>query len=320
MRRFTTSLCVAALVSAVSIGSVFNMAAAAEPPRPAPEGCQWVTIAEDDGTLTWVLRCPDDDGQGGAPGGNNGGGKSSPGKRVCTHNGAEIPCSYGNGTWDGRCYVMPVDRSEWPSKDDPIWEGNEDGVIVECRQYSCIPGSRDFIPDCPLNLEWRATAPSEGPDPEALARQIAGRMQMNPIDIGIVPRAEEGYIGAVGLPVWAWVSEPSPDTYGPLVESDTAGNLTVTVTANVQSVTWDFGDGTVKTCDGPGTPYDDSYGLRSSPDCGHMYEKQGNPYTVTALSRWEISWEGGGAAGSFPVVEREAEAQIVIGEYQVLNR
>ncbi|MBL0884851.1 hypothetical protein [Myceligenerans indicum] len=79
-----------------------------------------------------------------------------------------------------------------------------------------------------------------------------------------------------------------------------------------------MGDGEVVTCEGPGTPYEDRFGVRASPDCGYEFSEQGD-YTVTARSYWTVAWEGVGQSGSIPMTF-ERETQIRVGELQVLTR
>ena len=80
-----------------------------------------------------------------------------------------------------------------------------------------------------------------------------------------------------------------------------------------------MGDGTTVTCQGAGTPYQDSFGKTESPDCGHRYEKQGNPYTVTATSHWVVDWHGAGQSGTF-TLDLTNETQIVVGEAHVITQ
>jgi hypothetical protein len=255
--------------------------------------------------------------------------KGGPAKCVDKGNGnAEVPCTDGRGGWwGGTCYLHQVPEAQRPDGDDPIWQGNyPDGSIYGCSQcvLGSVPVDVELLPDqCRTeytNLIWLAVPPGpEGVDVEALAERAVERMGLAPIGIGIVPDDEPGKIGAVGLPVWLWVDQPAPNTFGPISESASTSNVTVTATARVTSTDWDLGDGTVITCDGPGTPYEDRFGIAPSPDCGHTYDKQGDPYTVTATTHWLVEWEGAGRTGTIETT-RTAETQITVGEYQVLNR
>jgi hypothetical protein len=132
-----------------------------------------------------------------------------------------------------------------------------------------------------------------------------------------------GSMGLVGLPVWMWVEDPDADTYGPASINLAAGAVTVSLTAAVERVEWDMGDGTVVTCTSPGTPYDPSRGAQPSPDCGHVYTttsagQSGDAFTVTATSYWVASWSSNtGAAGTIDL-QQTATEQVRIGESQVI--
>ncbi|WP_344100956.1 hypothetical protein [Myceligenerans crystallogenes] len=243
---------------------------------------------------------------------------------------AEVPCTDGNGGWwGGTCYLSQVPEAQLPAADDPIWQGNHpDGYIVGCSGYACTGRDPANAPDLApgqcqtqyTGLIWLPELPGpENVDVEALAEKAVEQMNLQPVTIGIAPEDEPGSVGAVGLPVWAWVRDARPNTFGSIQESATTSNVTVTARASVTTVEWNMGDGTTITCEGPGTPYDESYGVTSSPDCGHVYDEQGNPYTVRATTHWTITWEGAGQTGTLEA-ERTAETQIIIGEVQVLNR
>ena len=120
------------------------------------------------------------------------------------------------------------------------------------------------------------------------------------------------------MPQWMWVDEPTPNSFGPIEASASAGGYTVRASGKVDKTVWDMGDGTSITCVGTGTPYADQYGKSDSPDCGHRYTKQGE-YEVTATSYWTVQWEGIGQEGTIPV-EMESSARVVMGEAQVITQ
>jgi len=125
------------------------------------------------------------------------------------------------------------------------------------------------------------------------------------------------------MPVWMWVADPDPRTFGPATASASAGGVTVTATARVKKVTWVMGDGTEVVCTSAGTPYRPTFGKKSSPDCGHTYtaSSAGQPndrFTVTARSDWVITWQGAGQSGTIQLDGLERSVQIAVGEAQVL--
>jgi hypothetical protein len=247
-------------------------------------------------------------------------GEDTGNQRTCRFDGREIDCESKFGVWNGHCYVKVADPQ--PSKADAVWAGHEDGVIVVCMPYICVPQpGQDTIPvaDCPgRSVYWAPRAPEFGVDPAVLAQRAVDRMQLEPIDIGIVPEDEPGSVGIVGMPQWMWVNEPAPNTFGPITASASAGGATVTATASVDRIVWDMGDGTTVTCIGAGTPYEDRYDISDSPDCGHRYTKQG-AYEVTATSYWMVQWEGVGQTGTIPL-DFTSTANIVMGEAQVISQ
>ncbi|WP_419707935.1 hypothetical protein [Promicromonospora sp. NFX87] len=268
-----------------------------------------IEIPGNDGGTT-----PPIDNPGGGDGGGGGGGDTK-----CRFQGDEIPCSNGFGTWNGSCYVKQADPQ--PPKDDPIWDGHDDGVIVECLPYICIPTGGDNIPitDCPGRQIYWAPAPPPGgggPTPEQLARQAIEQMNFRAGEIAMAPQG----VSVVGFQTWLWVGDPGESTTGP-IERSVGG---VTATGTLDRIVYDMGDGQTVTCQGPGTPYKESYGDADSPDCGHTYTRTsrnqpGLAYTVTATSYWTVNWAGGGQSGTIPL-DFTTSVQHQVAELQSILR
>jgi hypothetical protein len=234
-------------------------------------------------------------------------------KCVSSYSGKEVPCKDGDSWWsnDRDCYVSLADPQ--PPRSDPQWEGHRTGAIYECYSPALV-GSRMYT-------FWSATSPAgpaAPPDPRVLALQAIATMRLRAIGIGIVPEAQAGSIGIVGLPTWMWVANPGQHTWGPITRSASSAGYGVTATAKVQRVVWAMGDGNTVTCTRRGTPYADSFGKRASPDCGHTYTRQGT-YTVRATSYWLVTWAGIGQSGTIPL-DFTRTAVITMGEAQVLIR
>jgi hypothetical protein len=227
-----------------------------------------------------------------------------------------VPCSSGDGAWSNelQCYVSRANPQPPPS--DPVWEGRGAGSGAI---YRCSNLAQDFE-----SFVWLAAPPdvaAQGPTPGEVAQEAVEQMDLRAIDIGIAPRPDG--VGLVGVPVWLWVDNPSPSTFGPVTESASAGGITVTATARVHRLTWDMGDGTTIECASAGTPYRESFGFKPSPDCGHIYtsESHGRPsgkYTVTATSDWVVEWEGAGQEGTITLDGLVAQVELTVGEAQVL--
>lgn len=255
----------------------------------------------------------------GAPGGGSGGGGAtipigSPVAPICSFGPEEVPCTSGDAWWnnDRMCYVSPV--ADVPP-DDPRWADNyPDGAVYLCYNPYLGPGIAGYF-------FWSATAPggpAAPPDPRVLAQQAIETMNLQAIEIGIVPEDTPGRIGVIGMPTWLWVETPTENTIGPITRSASAGGFTVTATATMTKVVWNMGDGTAVTCTGPGTPYADSYDKSPSPTCGHTYTRQGR-HTVTATSYWTVAWSGIGQSGTIPLAFSNSTA-ITMGEVQVLTQ
>ncbi len=209
-----------------------------------------------------------------------------------------------------------------PPKSDPVWKGHKDGAIHTCSILWGGGGGAGGLGGGPTTFYdfWAATPPAAPPppDPEDLAREAIASMGLHAIDIGIAPEATPGSIGIVGMPSWMWAENPGGTTLGPITRTASAGGYTVTARAEVDKIVWNMGDGTSVTCTGPGTPYADQYGKKESPDCGHVYTRQGQ-YNVTATSFWTVEWNGIGETGVIPLDFSES-ATITIGEAQVITQ
>ncbi|MGW1364902.1 ATP/GTP-binding protein [Streptomyces chartreusis] len=159
-------------------------------------------------------------------------------------------------------------------------------------------------------------------DPQAVAQLAVARMKLLGPKVAS-PRAAGKY--TVGVPMWLWVDQ-SPTTFGPNTASATAGGVTVTATASVASIQWDMGDGTEPvTCTGAGTAYKAEYGLKASPDCGHLFRttsagKSDGKFQGTATSTWTVTWQvnGGGGNGQFTEI-RTTDFAAAVGELKVLD-
>lgn len=317
MRRLLSALAV--IVVALASGLV-----AMTPPALADTECAR-TDARTGVCLIWV-EVPGTPSESGGSG--NDGPKDTGSGAACYWDGTEqnitkpppgpVPCNSDYGYWsnDYRCYIELLEPQ--PPADDPAWQGHEpgDGAV-----YHCYQPQTDLV-----ILLWSADQPPNsgaGPTPREVALLAVADMQLSAIRIGIAPEAADGSIGLVGMPVWMWAANPDENTWGPQTASASAGGITITATARVLKTTWDMGDGTTVVCATRGTPYTAAYGNKKSPDCGHVYmtssaSQPGDKYSVTATSDWVVEWEGAGQAGTIRLNGLVREAQIAVGEAQVL--
>lgn len=257
--------------------------------------------------------------------GGGGGGGQAPAPAACVDDAffpvpTPVDCVRDGGYWsnDRDCYAAVADPQ--PPAGDPIYGGNTGGLVYRCS-YSVTMGGTG------ATYFWSDVPPAGSaapPDPAVLAEQAVDAMQLRAIEIGIVPEAAPDRMGLVGLPTWMWVDQPAANTYGPISRTVAAGGVSVTATAEVRNVVWSMGDGRSVTCTTAGTPYADSYERQSSPDCGHTYTRTsagqpGGAYTVAATSSWTITWAGGGQTGTIDDISFTQEAQVQIGELQVIQ-
>lgn len=157
--------------------------------------------------------------------------------------------------------------------------------------------------------------PPPAPPSEAEILQLVAELDLPEPGIGSAPCTGPGCMGAVGMPVWLWTAPWSTYT-----DSASIRGYTVVLTATPSHIDWDLGDGTALRC-GQGTPYDTSYGITSSPTCGHTYhvtsaDQPAQAYPITATMTWNVTWSGA-AAGSTTTSTTQT-VPVRIGEYQTV--
>lgn len=208
------------------------------------------------------------------------------------------------------------------------WEGDPDeGWMYEWRK---LAGWGSNIHWGSYGYIWLAEDPTGAAavDPAQVAQTILDGMSRDPVQIGLAPRPLEqnpDSMGVVGAPVWMWIANQRPTTWGPLEESATVGGITVTVTARVEDVVWDMGDGGSKRCTSPGHAYRESIGVRESPSCGYRYERTsrnepGTAYAVSATTNWTAEWSAStGVSGTLDVEPLTSTVHARIGERQLIE-
>jgi hypothetical protein len=249
------------------------------------------------------------------PGSGRGGGSGGP---ACVgYGGASVPCDDPLfGTWSNalECYLKRANPQ--PDAASPLWGGRyPEGAVYECVATGAGPFTE-------VARIWLPQAPEVAMRPEQAAQIVVRRMDLRAADIGIVPEDEPGRIGAVGAPVYMWTT-PGPTTFGPQTLTGSAGGVTITATAKVDRVVWSMGDGTSVTCRTPGTVYEDRFGFRDSPDCGHRYTrtsagKPGNAYPISATSFWVVDWTGPAGSSGQITLDLVSSTSIAVGELQAL--
>lgn len=237
----------------------------------------------------------------------------------------EIPCTDGPGTYwsNGRqCYVS-IQDPQLPPKPG----GAPTGAWYNCNPYTgplaCNPATDGICRD-PWGVSFWSDVPPPGINqltPAQAAYMLVRTFQIRGVEIGFAPDPNiPGAQSYVGVPIWMWVNNPQPLTYGPYTESATLGGVTITATARVTSILWNMGDGQTVACGNAGTPFVVAYGAVDSPTCGYRYsqtsdDQPGGRYTVTATSQWSVTWSGGGQGGTIPLTAT-SQSTVEIGELQ----
>ncbi|MFI9559105.1 hypothetical protein [Nonomuraea endophytica] len=121
----------------------------------------------------------------------------------------------------------------------------------------------------------------------------------------------------VRLPIWLAVGS---GVWHPYTSSASAGGITATATATPTTVTWSMGDGTTRTCSGPGTLYKEGRDdpREESPTCGHTYLRSSEKYRVVATITWAVTWSAAGQSGVLPPLVTTAAAGFRVAESQAI--
>lgn len=252
----------------------------------------------------------------------------TPGPSKCYQDGkpknkdSEIPCSWKGGAYQPAqgCYMKLAS----PQKAPPAGESASDGAWYDCSTEtpkSCPAGQ--IVCVASSTQQWLRQPPPGivAFTPAQAAAALVKRFQLKGATIG--GTFNKSGKGAVGLPVWLWVNNQTPLTWGPYTETATLGGVTVTATAQVANIAWNMGDGQVKVCANAGTAYVSGYGNTDSPTCGYRYTKMSpgegaQPYTITAVSNWDVTWSAQGQTGVIPT-QTQSTTQVRIGELQAIN-
>jgi hypothetical protein len=229
-------------------------------------------------------------------------------------------CGNGRMYWsnDRQCYISMVD-GQWPAR--PGGMSQEAGYYV-CNVPAEAPsGARQ-------TYFWSESIPPGLTvlTPGAAAKKLIESFQLRGIDIGMAPEVNPAWghrRSYVGVPIWLWVNNPQPLTWGPYQETATLGGQTITATAQVTSVIWNMGDGSSTVCGGTGTPYNAALGLQPSPTCGYRYSTTskshaGDRFNITATSQWTVTWTSlAGPGGTINLTTASAD-QLQVNELQTV--
>ncbi len=165
--------------------------------------------------------------------------------------------------------------------------------------------------------------PARAVDPAQLAEQASDRAPIPLPDVHLNP--PESGEQVVNLETWMWID---PSAWQPVSATASAGGVTVTASAQPESVRWAMGNGDVVTCAGSGTPYDLNRPSREQhTDCSYVYRRSsasapGGTFTATATATWHVTWTAAGAAGGGDLgsVSRNATFTVRVAEIEAVNR
>jgi hypothetical protein len=181
---------------------------------------------------------------------------------------------------------------------------------------------------------WLATGqaapPVLPPDPAVAGAQAASELQL-PVPTLTLSPATTGY---VNLAEWLWIDSTAWHSLSTTAQACNAGGcVTATATATPAYVTWDTGDVSTVTCNGPGTPYDPALlATAQSTACSHTYattsagqpSPDGNPndaaFPVTATITWAVTWAGpDGSAGALPSLTTRGATSLEVAQIESVN-
>ncbi len=188
---------------------------------------------------------------------------------------------------------------------------------------ACVPLSPDLgVPATPVGLA-EATA--------AASRAVAA-LQIEPIDIGIVPEPTSsvgGRTGLVGLNSWIWPAgaPPRQSQVGP-INRVVPGPITITMNAVNTGLLVNYGDHSAPyPCPVQSVPYIDAALDLPSPTCNHVLQRTsmtepGGVFRPSVTSLWVVTWtatapNGATFGGTIPVTPT-AQTEVRVGELQVL--
>jgi hypothetical protein len=250
----------------------------------------------------------------------------------------------------GRCYVIAkreptggmrngsnapkaAGQMRRPKDHDRIGEARKKfaaALAIYDRQFAryerCMQANANSAGCTMPKSPWLRNDRLSGPgNPPITARQAAAiavaRLQLPTIAPGIGPSPDLNpwNMAAVGYPLWLWADGLTH--VGPV--SETVSGLSVSLEAEVSSLTFRMGDGHSIKCAGSGHQWTTAVkpGTKS-PSCGYAYTKPSLPdrrYTVAAIANWAVTWTSNGQSGviNVPAVDT---IELPVGELQVLVR
>lgn len=189
----------------------------------------------------------------------------------------------------------------------------------ECQTPEAVEGPDPLRLSTSTNQQVPAAPVRARITPGAAGAKAVARLQLPTLkaQVGPDPAQNEWGMIPVGYPVWLFV-----DGETSLSDSDEVEDLAVSLEAELTSMTFAMGDGTIVTCAGPGTRHSaDVEPGTPSPTCGHTYQRvprgSAKSYTVTATAHWSITWTALGESATVTDTT-SSTTELPVGELQVV--
>lgn len=299
-------------------GSAPSSTPSSSGPFDCPPNKQW------NPTIQQCILKPSDPGSPSSTSSTSQSGGTKGGDPVCHYQTRVVPCSDKKlGWYDGStCYYKLVDPQ--PPSTDLIWQGEPSGGAIydaACFGVTTFPGGTPEL--SPIGQVWLQNPPPNYPvTPGQVAQMAIAKLVMHGPNVGVAP--PPGSYALVGVPVWLWTADDPQHTYwGPQTQSATAGNITVTATAQATQIEWHMGDGNVKVCQNPGTQY--GHGA-STPACSYAYTTTSasapeQKFTISGITTWVVNWSGAGQSGTQTFTLPSAQSvQLKVESAQAVNQ
>jgi hypothetical protein len=232
-----------------------------------------------------------------------------------------VPCSRGDlGTFDYQdgCYYKEADP--YPTTGPVAAEYKRSGGAI---YWATCP-----LTGAPGGFVWLARPPAGmGPTPGQLAQRAFDSLTLTKPSTGRYPagRLQDGTpYTAVRAYTWYWTD---PSRFRSLTARAAAGPVWAQVTVKPVALSFNPGDGNAAvSCAGPGTAWNDSYGVWAASPSGCQYRyphstihAPGHVVTATYSIRWQVRWAGSGnSSGTLPDQTTSSTSTFAVAEVEAV--
>ena len=177
-----------------------------------------------------------------------------------------------------------------------------------------LPFSRCYVPEPGVTRCKLAEKQAEPHIPASVAAaQAAASLQVPAptIMIGPDPAKNQWNALAIGMPIWLHVTNAFNTS-----SHTTEDGIAIELSAHQDSLTVDWGDGTVITCTSTTQRPPNIDPRKKSPTCGHVYQDPA-VYTITVTGNWIATWWAQNQAGDIPLTST-AHTTLEIAEFEAV--